>query len=167
MYNFFILKYNVELNYFRNTAGNKSIWCIENSTENQTYGSVETVAFHHYQKQGFSNGLHCEGALPNILFCTLFWEELYDIHIPGAFVTPYQEAPADLYTEQFYKNRKEKIDMKLKIISDLSSESLSCRMKEKFIIFKQYKSVMLTNLDNNLQLEVILLIFYCLIHQKM
>lgn len=156
----FILKYNVELNYFRNTAGNKSIWCIENSIENQTYGSVETVAFHHYQKQGFPNGLHCEGALPNILFCTLFWEELYGIHIPGAFVTPYQEAPGDLYTDQFYKNRKEKIDMKLKIISDLSSELLSSKMKEKFVIFKQYQSAMITNLDNNLQLEVILLILF-------
>ncbi|OAD55379.1 Fanconi-associated nuclease 1 [Eufriesea mexicana] len=139
----------------RNTTRSKSIWCIKNDTEGQSYGSVETVAFNYYCEQGFPNGLHCEGALPNILFCTLFWEELYDIHIPGTFVTSYQEAPSDLFTEQFYENRKEKIDLKLQIASNLNLESLSFLMEEKFIILRQYQSIMISNLQNNLQLKEI------------
>lgn len=154
---FSISKHNMALNCFRNTTGNKSIWCIKSNTEGQSYGSVETVAFNYYHEQGYPNGLHCEGALPNILFCTLFWEELYDVHIPGIFVTLYQEAPGDLFTEQFYENRKEKIDMKLQIASNLNLESLSTLMQEKFVILRQYQSIMVSDLQNNLQLKVCML----------
>ncbi|CAD1470795.1 unnamed protein product, partial [Heterotrigona itama] len=127
-------------------VGNKSKWCIESNTESQSYGSVEAVAFYYYQKQGFSDGLHCEGALPNILFCTLFWEELYDKHVPGAFSTPYEEAPNDLFTTEFYTNRKEGIDKKLQFLDNLNSELLSSLMEEKFAVLKQYQSIMLSNI---------------------
>lgn len=126
----------------RNTAGSKSTWCIKSNTDGQSYGSVETVAFHYYQKQGFPNGLHLEGALPITLFCTLFWEELYDVHVPGAFSSPYQEAPSDLFTGEFYENRKDEIDRKLQIIGSYNSEFLSSFMQEKFAEFGRYRSIM-------------------------
>ncbi|KAK9307123.1 hypothetical protein QLX08_002448 [Tetragonisca angustula] len=139
-----------------NAAGSKSSWCIESNAKSQSYGSVEAVAFYYYQKQGFPNGLHCEGALPNILFCTLFWEELYDMHVPGAFSTPYEEAPNDLFTTEFYENRKERIDMKLQILDNLNSESLSSLMEEKFALLRQYQSIMLSNIiEDNSQLKQI------------
>ncbi|KAF3426184.1 hypothetical protein E2986_03283 [Frieseomelitta varia] len=139
-----------------NAAGSKSSWCIESNAKSQSYGSVEAVALYHYQKQGFPNGLHCEGALPNILFYTLFWEELYDMHVPGAFSTPYEEAPNDLFTTEFYKNRKERIDMKLQIFDNLNSESLSSLVEEKFALLRQYQSIMLSNIiEDNSQLKQI------------
>lgn len=118
---------------------------------------------HYYCEKGFSNGLHCEGALPIILFFTLFWEELFGIHVPGAFVSPYQHAPADLFTEQlFYENRKDKIDTKLQIASNLNCSELSSLMEDKFKICIQYQSIMPTNLlKDGLQLKVrILLVLY-------
>ncbi|CAL7933255.1 unnamed protein product [Xylocopa violacea] len=120
-----------------NKSGNKSVWCIENKKV-----PVETVALHYYRDQGFPKGLHCEGALPIALFFTLFWEELYDMHIPGAFVTPYSEAPGDLFTEEFYKNRKEKIDLKLTKISTLNSKLLSSWMGRRYHMYSQYQSAM-------------------------
>ena len=155
----------MKLNSFSNAAGSKSSWCIDSNAESQRYGSVEAVAFYHYQKQGFPNGLHCEGALPNILFCTLFWEELYDMHVPGAFSTPYEKAPSDLFTTEFYKNRKKRIDMKLEIFDNLNSESLSSLMEEKFAVLRQYESIMLSNIIQDIsQLKVciivILLLYY-------
>ncbi|XP_060828219.1 fanconi-associated nuclease 1-like [Bombus pascuorum] len=141
----------------RNTAGSKSTWCIKSNTDGQSYGSVEDVALHYYQKQGFPNGLHCEGALPITLFCTLFWDELYDVHVPGAFSSPYQEAPNDLFTGEFYENRKEKIDIKLQFIGNFSSELLSSFMQEKFAEFGRYQSIMSSNpiKSDSLQLKQI------------
>ncbi|XP_053998115.1 fanconi-associated nuclease 1-like [Hylaeus anthracinus] len=130
----------------KSAAGSKSVWCIESNSESQMYGSVEMLASYHYCEQGFSNALHCEGELPILLFVTLFWEELYDIHIPGAFVTPYQHAPDDLFTEHFYENRKEKLDMKLQIINDFDPESLSMYMETRFKTFSQYQSIMNSSL---------------------
>ncbi|XP_076680635.1 fanconi-associated nuclease 1 [Andrena cerasifolii] len=139
-----------------NTAGNKNTWRIESSDDSQSYGSVESLALYHYCEGEFSNGLHCEGRLPILLFVTLFWEELYDIHIPGAFVTQYQSAPEDLFTEQFYENRKEQIDMKLQIINNLRSESLSNMMEERFKQYSQYQSIMPSDLlKSSVQLKEI------------
>ena len=139
-----------------NTSGNKSTWRIESSDDSQSYGSVESLALYHYCEGEFFNGLHCEGRLPILLFAALFWEELYDIHIPGAFVTQYQSAPEDLFTEQFYENRKEKIDMKLQIINDLGSESLSNMMEERFKQYSQYRSIMPSDLlKSSVQLKEI------------
>lgn len=154
----------MKLNCSRNTAGSKSTWCIKSNTDGQSYGSVEAVAFHYYQKQGFPDGLHLEGALPITLFCTLFWEELYDVHVPGAFSSPYQEAPSDLFTGEFYENRKEKIDKKLQIIGNYNSEFLSSFMQEKFAEFRRYQSIMSSSpiKSDSLQLKVhILLILLC------
>ncbi|XP_012139880.1 fanconi-associated nuclease 1 isoform X2 [Megachile rotundata] len=138
-----------------NTKTNKSVWCIESNSNGRSYGSVETVAVYHYYQEGFSNGLHCEGALPIIFFYTLFWEELYDVHIPGAFVTDYQYAPDDLFTGNFYENRKEKIQLKLDIINNLDSMSLSTLMEQKFQICKQFQSIMPTTLLKDNQLKEI------------
>ncbi|XP_043260835.1 fanconi-associated nuclease 1-like [Colletes gigas] len=140
--------------------GNKSVWCIESNSESQSYGSVEMLASYHYSEQGFPNAVHCEGELPILLFVTLFWEEIYEIDIPGAFVTLYQYAPGDLFTEHFYDNRKEKVNIKFEIIKNFDSETLSSFMKKRFEIYKQYQSIMNSNLlKNSLQLKEIV---YCL-----
>lgn len=138
-----------------NTKTNKSVWCIENNSSSQSYGSVETVALYHYYHEGFINGLHCEGALPIIFFYTLFWEELYGVHIPGAFVTDYQYAPDDLFTGNFYENRKEKIQLKLDENNNLDSLTLSVLMEQKFQKCKQFQSIMPTNLLKDNQLKEI------------
>ncbi|XP_076292519.1 fanconi-associated nuclease 1 isoform X2 [Lasioglossum baleicum] len=141
----------------------KSTWLVESNDGDDGYGTVETVALYHYKKQeNFSNGLHCEGNLPILLFTTLFWEELYEIQIPGAFMSPYGTAPADLYTKHFYKNREQKIDTKLQYINSFNAtpEFFSTWMEMRFETYKQYRSLMPTNLlEHNTYMKEIV---YCL-----
>ncbi|KAK2577223.1 hypothetical protein KPH14_003369 [Odynerus spinipes] len=128
------------------TGRKKTKWCINNSTNYKSYSSVENVALDFYYHQGFNGGVHCEGSLPVTLFFVLFWEELYNIDVPGSFVTLYQKVPLDLFTQDFYKNRKETIDMKLQIVRNIDPESLSNLMQNKFKSCNHIESMMHTTL---------------------
>lgn len=119
------------------------------------YGSVESLALYDYKHKEFVEGVHCEGAFPITLFATLFWDEIYDMNIPGVWVSLYQDAPLDLYSSEFYKNRKEKIDMKLQFVRKLNSETLSKHLKQEFESHCEYKSIFQGNIfDNSNSFEV-------------
>ncbi|XP_033336560.2 fanconi-associated nuclease 1 isoform X1 [Megalopta genalis] len=142
--------------------GGKSTWLIKSSDHDNNYGTVETVALYHYMEQNFPNGLHCEGNLPILLFTTLFWEELYEENIPGAFATPYAIAPSDLYTKNFYENRKHRIDIKLRFLDTFNADpaSFSSWMEQRFKTYKQYQSLMPRNLlEHDIYMKEIV---YCL-----
>ncbi|XP_072747901.1 fanconi-associated nuclease 1 [Anoplolepis gracilipes] len=124
-----------------NTSQRKSTWCISNNIDQQMYGSVESFALYRYKCDGYPKGVHCEGAFPVTLFVTLFWDEIYNMNIPGTYVSLYQDAPLDLYSSEFYENRKEQIDMKLQIIRKLDSETLSRHLKTKFDLHREYTSL--------------------------
>ncbi|XP_047357457.1 fanconi-associated nuclease 1-like isoform X1 [Vespa velutina] len=142
-----------------NFGVSKSKWCTDNNTDNKSYISVENVALNFYYNQGFNGGIHCEGALPVTLFFVLFWEELFNIDIPGAFVTLYQTAPLDLFTKDFYKNRKETIDMKLKLLRSFDPETFSSIVEYNFILNSHFESMMHVKMftSNNIK-EIV----YCL-----
>lgn len=133
----------------RNTLQRKSTWCIRNDIDQQMYGSVESFALYHYKSEGYSKGVHCEGTFPIILFGTLFWDEIYNMDIPGACVSSYQNAPLDLYSSEFYENRKEQIDMKLKIVRNFNLETLSRHLKHEFDLYREYTSLYQGNLFND------------------
>ncbi|KAF7411508.1 hypothetical protein HZH66_000404 [Vespula vulgaris] len=141
------------------TSNIKSKWCIGNSTDDKSYGSVENVALNFYYNQGFNCGIHCEGALPVTLFFALFWEELFNIDIPGTFVTLYQTAPLDLFTKDFYKNRKETIDMRLKLLRSFDLETFCSLVENNFISNSHFESMMHVKMftSNNIK-EIV----YCL-----
>lgn len=147
----------------KNSQNGKSVWLIESNDQGDGYGTVETVALYHYkEQQNFSHGLHCEGNLPILLFTTLFWEELYEIQVPGAFTSPYGTAPADLYTKYFHKHRKVEIDTKLRTIHSFNSDpaAFSTWMEARFETYRQYQSLMPTNLlEHNIYMKEIV---YCL-----
>jgi fanconi-associated nuclease 1 len=115
------------------------------------YGSVESLALYYYKHEGYIKGIHCEGAFPITLFATLFWDEIYNMNIPGAWVSLYQYAPLDLYSSEFYENRKEQIDMKLQIIRKFDSETLSRHLKHEFEMHCEYESIIQANIfkDSN------------------
>ncbi|XP_011861441.1 PREDICTED: fanconi-associated nuclease 1-like isoform X2 [Vollenhovia emeryi] len=132
-----------------NTLQRKNIWCISNSVDQQTYGSVESLALYRYKRDGYIKGVHCEGAFPITLFATLFWEEIYNMNIPGAWVSLYQDAPLDLYSSEFYENRKEQIDTKLQIIRKFDAETLSKHLKHKFELQCDCTSIAQGNIFND------------------
>lgn len=105
------------------------------------YGTVESFALFYYKGEGYPKGIHCEGAFPITLFGTLFWDEIYNMSIPGAYVSSYQDAPLDLYSSEFYENRKERIDMKIQIIRTFDSETLSRHLKHEYDLYREYTSL--------------------------
>jgi len=71
------------------------------------------------------------------------------MNIPGAWVSLYQDAPLDLYSSEFYENRKEQIDMKLQIVRKFDSETLSRHMQREFELHCEYKSISQGNIFND------------------
>ncbi|KAG5329838.1 FAN1 nuclease, partial [Acromyrmex charruanus] len=138
-----------------NTSQGKSTWCISRGID-QVYGSVENLALYHYKNEGYVKGVHCEGAFPITLFATLFWNEIYNINVPGAWVSSYQDAPLDLYTSEFYENRKKEINEKLQDIRGYDSEKLSKHLQNEFESYSKYKSISQGNIfdDSNSLKEI-------------
>ena len=100
------------------------------------------LALQHYtNKEDFHEGLHCEGLLPVTLFTVFFWDELYNTFIPGVFVSSYQTAPLDLFTADFFNNRKKLIEEKIKFAQELDLESFVEWMHDRFSNYNQYKSL--------------------------
>ncbi|XP_018370527.1 PREDICTED: fanconi-associated nuclease 1-like isoform X2 [Trachymyrmex cornetzi] len=139
-----------------NTPQGKSTWCISRGID-QVYGSVESLALYHYKNEGYIKGVHCEGAFPITLFAILFWNEIYNINVPGAWVSSYQDAPLDLYTSEFYENRKKEIDAKLQDIRSYDSEKLSKHLQNEFESYSRYKSISQGNIfdDSNSLKEIV------------
>ncbi|KAI9446590.1 VRR-NUC domain-containing protein [Lactarius indigo] len=78
--------------------------------------SVETYALQHYERLGY-RGYHCEGRIVTTLFGLLFWDIIF-APIPGAFETPYQTAPLDIFEDTFYLSREEIIEARLDEIGE-------------------------------------------------
>lgn len=72
---------------------------------------VELQVLEYYQRQGWQ-AFYVENTLMNGLAGLYFWEEIF-ADIPGAFYHPFQDAPSDLMTPDFYLKRKELLDGKL------------------------------------------------------
>ncbi|KAH9001406.1 hypothetical protein EDB92DRAFT_1964438 [Lactarius akahatsu] len=78
--------------------------------------SVETYALQHYERLGYK-GYHCEGRIVTTLFGLLFWDIIF-APIPGAFETPYQTAPLDMFEDTFHLSREEIIEARLDEIGE-------------------------------------------------
>ncbi|KAF8507335.1 hypothetical protein BU17DRAFT_100596 [Hysterangium stoloniferum] len=84
--------------------------------------SVEELALEYYREQGYK-GFHSEGRIVFTVFGLLFWDIIF-ASIPGAFETPYQSAPLDLFEDSFYEVRKEMITHRLDAIAQGQAHQL-------------------------------------------
>ncbi|CAH1278035.1 unnamed protein product [Diabrotica balteata] len=101
-------------------SGRQRFYEIHNSDGSKLYKNAEQVAQAHYiETCGYTDGIHCEGRIMHS-FTLFFWEIIYSQtpNIPGTFLSKYQEVPLDMYTTDFYKNRKQLIDKRLKDIAE-------------------------------------------------
>jgi Fanconi-associated nuclease 1 len=85
----------------------KSAW----KGQDEEVVNVETYALQYYERLGYK-GYHCEGRIVTTLFGLLFWDIIF-APIPGAFETPYQTAPLDIFEDTFYHAREELIEKRL------------------------------------------------------
>ncbi|GAB2906872.1 VRR-NUC domain-containing protein [Paralcaligenes sp. KSB-10] len=67
--------------------------------------AVEELVQSHFQ-QALSPVYYVENTLANALFGLLCWRAIF-APLPGAFFHPYQSAPADLHSADFYRRRQE------------------------------------------------------------
>lgn len=79
--------------------------------------TVENIALSHYLKNGgFTNGIHCEGTLFVAIFFILFWDVIYNVNVPQTFINEIQSVPLDLFSSDFYENRKNHVEKRLQEI---------------------------------------------------
>lgn len=83
---------------------------------------VEEAALAVYRARGFA-GAHCENRLIGSLFGLLFWDIVF-APCPGAFSHPYQSAPLDLYSAEFFERRREIIHNRLAAIRSGRAEHM-------------------------------------------
>ncbi|XP_062439395.1 fanconi-associated nuclease 1 isoform X2 [Rhea pennata] len=99
--------------------------------------SVEELALTHYRQNGFDQGIHGEGSTFITLYGLLMWDIIFMDNIPDVFRNCYQAAPQgcsylfiqtfplDLYTDSFYENRRDAIEVRLQQLHTASSETLT------------------------------------------
>ena len=95
-----------------------------NNKTGQIYGVEELALTYYNQKEGYF-GIHSENGFGITLFGLLMWNQIFDNTIPGVFQSPYQFAPLDYGSNEFYFNREKKINIRLREINDMSPEELS------------------------------------------
>lgn len=82
----------------------------------QASRTVEQATLLHYVGLGWQ-GVHSENWLWNAAFGLLLWDIIYD-PASGAFHSPLQVAPADLYDRSFYARRRAAIEDRLLALAD-------------------------------------------------
>jgi hypothetical protein len=75
--------------------------------------------------KGGWNSYHDEGSYLRALFGLLLHEQIFADDVPDVFFAPYQNAPLDLRSPQFYKNRKGGIDRRLAQLAGSSATVLA------------------------------------------
>ncbi|XP_072258388.1 fanconi-associated nuclease 1 [Pyxicephalus adspersus] len=120
------------------TGMGKSVFLMENMAEevgeditlSTVMCSVEELALAHYRELGYDQGIHGEGST----FCTLYglfmWDIIFMEGIPDVFRNTYQAFPLDLYTDSFYENRREAIELRLQLLQESSIETLHSLMAD-------------------------------------
>ncbi|EFA78392.1 myotubularin related protein 15 [Heterostelium album PN500] len=90
--------------------GRKSRYFIENPEDKEKspiITNVEGVALNYYATECKEKwkGIHCETSIFLSMFVLFFWDIIFDSDIPFVFQSPFQDAPLDFGTSEFYISR--------------------------------------------------------------
>eukprot|EP00929_Paragymnodinium_shiwhaense_P087338 TRINITY_DN47555_c0_g1_i1.p1 TRINITY_DN47555_c0_g1~~TRINITY_DN47555_c0_g1_i1.p1 ORF type:complete len:951 (-),score=174.68 TRINITY_DN47555_c0_g1_i1:139-2904(-) len=97
--------------------------------------TVEQLAIRHYlhvDPEGYTCGIHCEGALLRDLFGVLLFDQLFDTSVEGVFLSQYQDAPLDLGTEAFFPLRRKQLENRLEELSSMPAKQLAEGLRRRF-----------------------------------
>ncbi|KYQ89386.1 myotubularin related protein 15 [Tieghemostelium lacteum] len=90
-----------------------------------TTTSVEGSALEHYKESEDWSGVHCETSLFITLFVLYFWDIIFSDEIPNVLMSPYQDAPLDFGSAEFYVSRKSMIDAKVEQLKNSNYKDLT------------------------------------------
>eukprot|EP01132_Coremiostelium_polycephalum_P002052 gene2052-2530_t len=97
-----------------NGSGRKSKYLMDDGTET----SVEGITLEHFKNSDQWNGKFCETSLFIAIFVLFFWDIIFDDSIPLVFQSPFQDAPLDFGSNEFYYQRKSNCDKRLQEIEN-------------------------------------------------
>ncbi|KAF9053139.1 hypothetical protein BJ165DRAFT_1339846 [Panaeolus papilionaceus] len=116
-----------QYNFVREGAGVPSVVKLVEANEKMgkskwrgrhgTIVDVETRVLQHYEDLGYKGQvcrcvMHAETSILTMLFALLFWDIIF-ASVPGAFETPFQTCPLDMFEDAFYYARKQLIEARL------------------------------------------------------
>ncbi|PSN42849.1 hypothetical protein C0J52_16421 [Blattella germanica] len=143
--------YLIKAKALSNAPGYKKVYIQQdNHAGETTFSSVEEYAISDYRTRGYTEGIHGESSIIITLFGFIFWDLIYEYPVPDVFRSNYQREPLDLHTGEFYTNRKDMIDDRLKYLCDwdighvknhIESILLSHGGKESVINWKRFRSL--------------------------
>jgi hypothetical protein len=85
---------------------------------------VEIAAARYYSQQ-WEEVHYVENLVINGSFGLAFWEQIFE-PVPGAFINPFQSAPLDMYSRNFYAARKASIEVRF-------AELAACRLEDELL----------------------------------
>jgi hypothetical protein len=92
----------------------------------------EVVLREYFDKEGWS-GIHDEGSVLRSVISLLVWDVVFDDQVPGVFVSPYQDAPSDLYSSPgFHRARAERIKQVLSEVACMSALELIVALRARY-----------------------------------
>jgi hypothetical protein len=103
---------------------------VEDRLQLDASPSVERAAALWYEGE-WERVHYVENLLPNAIFGLAFWDQIFQ-PVSGAFVNPFQAAPLDMYTADFYRRRRDSIEGRLGELSggDLATALLAVYDRE-------------------------------------
>lgn len=102
----------------------------------QRKASVEQASAAHYGRN-WQRSEYVENSLMNSVFGLAFWDQIFQ-SVPGAFVNPYQAAPLDMYSREFYARRSDSIEAKLEELEEGFAEYILALYDENFGISNRW-----------------------------
>jgi len=103
----------------------------------------------------FVSGVHDEGSTIKSLFGLIFWDIIYKHPVPDVFRSSYQQAPLDLQSGEFYRNRKERIDKRLETLCKWNMKDVQDYVEKIFSENEGKESVVIWKRLRNFQQTVV------------
>ncbi|CAH0695805.1 unnamed protein product [Spodoptera exigua] len=97
------------------------------SSEGRAIVNAEEYCCAHYINNGeYTKGEHLEGRIVSTIYTALFWDIIYSKPpgLTGIFMSHYQRYPLDMFSNNFYINRKTLVDERLSFIEECTDECL-------------------------------------------
>lgn len=156
-----------EIEIFANTVKRKvdlrnNVFYEPNDQGGFTVLRVEIVALNHYKDElNFTNGLHSENELFNILFFLLFYDIIFiqNDQIRDIYRFDFQKLPLDFGSDSFYANRKDNFQKRFNYLNDFTNENLFELIEQNYERYKNQKTIInLDSIELNHLKEIILCI---------
>eukprot|EP00111_Clytia_hemisphaerica_P020957 TCONS_00061786-protein len=105
------------------SSAHRAVFMSPSSSGGNIMSNVENLVLETYKAKGFV-GLHHEGSTLMTLYVLLFWDIIF-MNVDGVFLSEYQNAPLDMFTDDFYVKRKDDLDERLHFVYTATKQEIA------------------------------------------